>query len=317
LLRFQHVRPSKPQHQPYPHVKVIYGAKAQYEAVPEESPKLDKAGTKFIQEVTGVFLFMGRAVNGRLLTALSALASEQANPTEETMRKCKLFLDCMATEPEMILTYHASDMVLAVHSDASYLSETGSRSRVGGHFFMAGHDDIPKNNGAVLNISGILKHVVSSASEAEIGGLFINVKAAIPIRQTLIEMGHPQPPTPTQTDNSTAHQLISNKIRPKALKSMEMRFNFLKCREAQEQFRFYWRPGTQNLADYFTKHHAPSHHQNTRALYLTNPDDPEYTKLFKTNSFAGLLLNTQKYRDLAQIHFQTKHHQVQSKGVLD
>ena len=86
--------------------------------------------------------------------------------------------------------------------------------------------------------------MVSSAAEAEIGGLFINVKAAIPIRQTLIEMGHPQPPTPMQTDNSTAHALITNKIRPKALKSMmEMRFNFLKCRQAQEQFRFYWAPG--------------------------------------------------------------------------
>jgi hypothetical protein len=159
----------------------------------------------------------------------------------------------MATEPEMILTYHASDMVLAVHSDASYLSETRSRSRVGGHFFMAGHNDIPNNNGAMLNISEILKHVVSSASEAEIGGLFINVKAAIPIRHTLIEMGHPQPPTPIQTDNSTAQQLISNKIRQKALKSMEMRFNFLKCWEVQEQFRFYWRPGTQNFADYFSQ----------------------------------------------------------------
>jgi hypothetical protein len=263
LQRFHHIKPTKLQHQPYPHVKIIYGAKTQYKAVPAESPTLDKAGTKFIQEVTAVFLFMVQAINRRLLPELSAIASEQASPTEETMQKCKLFLDCMATEPEMILTYHASDMVLAVHSDASYLSETRSRSRVGGHFFMAGHNDIPNNNGAMLNISEILKHVVSSASEAEIGGLFINVKAAIPIRHTLIEMGHPQPPTPIQTDNSTAQQLISNKIRQKALKSMEMRFNFLKCWKAQEQFTFYWRPGTQNLADYFTKHHAPSHHQNT------------------------------------------------------
>ena len=143
----------------------------------------------------------------------------------------------MATEEEMILTYHASDMVLVVHSNASYLLEPGSRRRVGGHLFMAGNEDIPSNNGAVLNISGILKHVASSASEAEIGGLFINVKAAIPFRQTLIKMGHPQPPTPMQTNNSTAHQLISNKIRPKALKSMEMRFSFLKCQEAHKQFR--------------------------------------------------------------------------------
>ena len=62
----------------------------------------------------------------------------------------------MATEKEMILTYQASNMVLAVHSDASYLSETGSRSRVGGHFFLAGNNDIPSNNGEVLNISEIL-----------------------------------------------------------------------------------------------------------------------------------------------------------------
>ena len=98
LTRFQHVNPIKPQHQPYPHVKIIYGAKAQYEASPKESPKLNKAGTKFIQKVTGVFLFLARAINGRLLPALSALASEHAIPTKETMRKCKLFLGCMATK---------------------------------------------------------------------------------------------------------------------------------------------------------------------------------------------------------------------------
>jgi hypothetical protein len=303
LLRFKHIAPSKPQHQPYPHVKPNYGAKAQYETQPDDSPKLDKAGTKFIQEVTGVFLFMARAINGRLLVALSALASQQASPTEETMRNCKQFLDCMATEPPMILTYRASDMVLAVHSDASYLSEPRSRSRIGGHFFMSGHEELPSNNGAILNISAIYKNVLASAAEAEIAGLFTNVKAAIPIRQALEEMGHPQPPTPMQTDNSTAHSLIANKIRPKALKSMEMRFNFLKCRQAQQQFRFYWRPGTQNLADYFTKHHAPSHHINTRPLYLTNPNDPEYTKLLQTNTFAGKLLNTEKYKELAQAHF--------------
>ena len=138
--------------------------------------------------------------------------------------------------------------------------------------------------------------MVSSAAVAEIGGLFINVKAAIPIRQTLIEMGHPQPPTPMQTNNSTAHALITNKIRPKALKSMEMRFNFLKCCQAQEQFRFYWAPGIWILADYFTKHHAPSHHGNTRSLYLTSPDDPEYTKLFqRQTSNLNMLLSMQHF----------------------
>ena len=83
---------------------------------------------------------------------------------------------------------------------------------------------------------------------------------------------------------------------------MEMRFNFLKCWEAQKQFRYYWRPGTQNLADYFTKHHSSSHHQNTQALYLTNPKNPESKKLFQTNTFEGMIVDTDKYRERTQLH---------------
>ena len=39
---------------------------------------------------------------------------------------------------------------------------------------------------------------MSSAAEAEIGALYINAREAIPQRQLLEEMGHPQPPTPIQ-----------------------------------------------------------------------------------------------------------------------
>ena len=81
----------------------------------------------------------------------------------------------MATMEEAILTFNASDMVLAIHSDASYLSEPNARSRAGGHMFMAGKENIRRNNGAVLNISQIIKSVMSSAAEAELGGLYINV----------------------------------------------------------------------------------------------------------------------------------------------
>ena len=45
---------------------------------------------------------------------------------------------------------------------------------------------------------------MSSAAEAKLGALFINAKIAIPMRKTLEELGHPQPQTPVQTDNSTA-----------------------------------------------------------------------------------------------------------------
>ena len=86
-------------------------------------------------------------------------------------------------------------------------------------------------------------------------------------------MEHKQPRTPIQTNNLTAEGFINNKVQQKQLKSMDMRFHWLKCREAQKQFRFYWRPGKQNLADYWTKHHPVSHHQNMRAEFLTKLED--------------------------------------------
>jgi hypothetical protein len=127
--------------------------------------------------------------------------------------------------------------------------------------FMAGNEDIPINNGAVLNILQIIRAVLSSAKEAKLSALFINAKTAASMRHSLKEMGHPQTHTPIQINNSTAHTLPTNKIRPKALKAMDMRFHWLHCRKAQDQYQFYWRPGTQNLADYWTKHHAASHHK--------------------------------------------------------
>jgi hypothetical protein len=137
---------------------------------------LDKAEKKFIQEVCRVFLFLARGVDGGLLPALSALASQQTNPTERTKALCKQFLDYMASQNEAVLTYKASDMVLAIHSNASYLSEPKARSRAGGHMFMAGRDNIPTNNGAVLKILQIIRAVMSSAAEAELSVLFINAK---------------------------------------------------------------------------------------------------------------------------------------------
>jgi hypothetical protein len=123
----------------------------------------------------------------------------------------------MASQDEAVLTYKASNMVLVIHSNASYLSKPKACSRVGGHMFMAGRDDIPTNNGAILNISQMIRAIMSSIAEAELGALFINAKTAVSMRHTLKEIGHPQPPTPMQTDNKTTHDLHTNKIMPKAL----------------------------------------------------------------------------------------------------
>jgi hypothetical protein len=92
------------QDQPHPHIAKTYGAKVQHANPLDDSPHLDKVGKKFIQEVTGVFLFLARAVNSTMLTPLSTLASKQVTPTEQTMQKCLQFLDYAASQEEAIVT---------------------------------------------------------------------------------------------------------------------------------------------------------------------------------------------------------------------
>ena len=147
LVRFKHELPTKPQDQPHRHTVPTYGATVQYAKQLEASPTLDKKGKKFVQQVIGTFLFYARAVDGTMLTALSTIASDQAEPTENTMEKIRTFLDYAATHREAVITYRKSDMALAVHSDASYLSESKARSRAGGHFFMSSDVPEPPNKG--------------------------------------------------------------------------------------------------------------------------------------------------------------------------
>ena len=160
--------------QPHEHVAPVYGATIQYAKDIDTSTKLGPEDTKFIRQVTGTFLYYARAVYATMLVALSAIASDQSGPTAKTMAKTLKFLDYVATHPDKILTFSASEIVLNVHSDASYLTEPKARSHAGGHCFLSANGYDPKDNGAVLNIAQIIKNVMSSAAEAEIGALFIN-----------------------------------------------------------------------------------------------------------------------------------------------
>jgi hypothetical protein len=138
-----------------------------------------------------------------MLPALGSLATQLANPMQNTKKIVHQFLDYATTHPNTIITYQASNIVLAGHSNASYLSETNTRSRAGGHFFMSNNNGIPSNNGAILTISQIIKVVMSSAVEAEIGALYINCREAIPAQHTLEYLGH---------INNCSHQCKQTKL---------------------------------------------------------------------------------------------------------
>eukprot|EP00957_Ditylum_brightwellii_P091282 6951018-Ditylum_brightwellii.AAC.1 len=97
-------------------------------------------------------------------------------------------------------------MILRVHSDASYLSEPKARIRAGGFFYL-GNIQPHHMNGQILVLFQILRNAMASAAEAELSTLFENAKEVVLLRTTLTELGHQQPASLIQVDNSTTHRI--------------------------------------------------------------------------------------------------------------
>ena len=113
-----------------------------------------------------------------------------------------------------------------------------------------------------------------SAAEAEIGEMYINARESVPQIMTLSEMGHMQPRTPMQTDNSAAHAVVTNNVQPRRTKALDMIFHWIRCRDTQGQFMYDWKPGPMNLGDYWTKHHPSSHLKKLQVLGANTNEGP-------------------------------------------
>ena len=207
-----------------------------------------------------------------MLTVLSIIATEQTQGTNTTKAKAEHFLKYAASHPDATIKYYKSDMVLKIHSDASYLSERQGRSRVGGHFYLGNKDDqADPSNRPILTTTGILANVMSAASEAEAAALFTNMKEGVIQCIALEEMQWPQPPTLITVDNSTVAGLAWDTIKANKSCAMDMRLHWIQDRAQKCQFLVTWAPGKLNKADYFTKLHAPIHHRHMRFVYLHPP----------------------------------------------
>ena len=89
----------------------------------DTSPPLSPAGIKHVQDIVGALLYYAQAVDPTLAAALSSIAARHAKGTTAVQQACDQLLDYVATHPHASLKFIASDMALAVHTDASYLSE--------------------------------------------------------------------------------------------------------------------------------------------------------------------------------------------------
>ena len=269
LLHKYQYQPTIPQHAPYPCRPIQYGAKVQMATPTDETETIDSQDKTRVQQIVGSLLYYARAVDPTILPALNALASQQAKPTKQTVANLHQLLDFVATHKDATIVFTPSEMILKVHTDASYLSEPQARSRYGGHFYMGSRPMHSTTlNGPVHTTASILKNVMASAAEAEYGGIFMNAKAALPLRQALHDLDHQQPPTPIQTDNNTASGIANQTIKQKHSKTVDMRFHWIKDRIQQKQFDVFWKPGQENKADYFSKHHPPAHHLQMRPKFL-------------------------------------------------
>jgi hypothetical protein len=291
LQEYNHITSKNIQTCPYTPAPKQFGSEAQRPLPPDSSPRLDKKGIRRVQQIVGSILYYARAVDMTVLMALSTLAIEQTKATEQTLSKCFQLLDYLAHHSTAKVRFYASDMIMNIHSDASYLSEGRARSRTCGHFFMGW---MPKDgdpirvNGAFHVSTNVIRFVVASAAEAELGALFHNCQTGIIFRSILEDMGHTQPKTPVHCDNATAVGIANSTVKRQRSRSMEMRFFWVSDKCAQDMYALHWHPGQENLADYQSKHHAGAHHMKVRPWYLHEPNSPrELPRALRPSALKG------------------------------
>ena len=184
LQKFQQLLPSRPEHSPYAHNSPIYGRSIQYSDPEDSSYLLPPSDCNLIQQILGTFLYYGITLDNNLLVDLNDISLEQSKATDNKSKKISKLLNYLATHPEAVIKYHASGMQLYVHSDASYLYVSKARSRAGVIHYLS---DPPTNtqdpdnytpllNGIIYVVPKILRNIMSSAAEAELGALFLNGK---------------------------------------------------------------------------------------------------------------------------------------------
>ena len=290
LKQFNHsMQSSRRQDSPSLYIAPRFGSRQPQMTPIDDTKPMTEKEKLHLQRVVGKFLYYARAIDDTMGEGLNSLSTQTSEGTQKTLQAQQHFLDYCSSNPDAVKLYKASEMILFVDSDASYLSSPGSKSRAGGFFYL-GNIDGSIINGSILFLTTIIKQVMASAAEAEIAALFLNARLALPIRTALIELGHPQPPTKLKTDNNTASGFANGTIKQNKTKAIDMRFDWLKCRSAQDQFDIYWAPGKVNLADYFTKHHPPAHHKALRPVYLAPSNENDMYSMQRCIEILGARL---------------------------
>ena len=252
------------------YVPPIFGSKEPQKTRVDASPQLSPDQASFVQIVVGSLLCYARAVDATLLTAVCLLSSQQSSPTAATLTATMRLLGYAKLHSARTLVYKPSDMLLRIHSDASYLNRAKSGSTAGGFHFLGSLDE-DFLNGPIFCCCTLIPVVCAAVSEAEYAALYANCQVAIDERRTCCSIGHPQPPTNVVCDNECAVGLATETIRPRKSKAIDMRFDWTRDRVRQGQFTVTWISGPLNKGDFFTKALPVHTHQALAPLYSHAP----------------------------------------------
>ena len=253
----------------------VKGGPGQLEDI-DNSPPLGPADIKFLQRVVGKLLFFTRMIDPTIEVAVNRLGSVQAKATTRVLKDMDRLLQYVAHHPEPCLVYRPSTMQLLIHSDGSHLSESKSRSRAAGIFYLG---DPPFNgpadrgrlhlmNAPIATVCSILPTVTQAASETEYATAYVNAQVGEAIRQTLMDFGFPQHPTPIIYDNIVAGKMANQSCKLRRSKAIAMRYHWLRDRVQMGHFIMVWRPGAINLADFLSKAHPVSHFRAMRPFFV-------------------------------------------------
>ena len=231
----------------------------------DNGAQLTPEQTKFIQRVTGKFLFMARAVDNTPLHALNDLACQVSKETQKMWEATQHVLKHIACNPTPAIRHRASDVILEAESDAAFDVTPDARSRAAGCICL-GSEDNTQFNAPVHALSKTIKGVMGSAAKAEVSALHMNAHELIPLRDCLNALKHPQPPARIKTDNITAKGFVQNAIKQRCSKGCNRKCWWL--RDRVKEFDIIWAPGKTNLADCHSKHHTGSCHSKVRPIHL-------------------------------------------------
>lgn len=241
-----------PQPTPRLYVPPLKGIKGPQQLRDQTSPAVDAASKTRLQSVVGSVLWYARTVDVTFLEAVGALSTEQGAPTEASMTAARHLLGNCAAYPNNGTMYRASDMKLKCCSDASWNSRSKGRSVAGGIWHLGNNDD-DSVNGNIAAMSSIIDVVCSSAYEAELAAVYMNMQRGEWLRSVLNGLGYPQPVVDVATDNEVAVSFANDTCKLTRSKSIDLRFHWIRDRVRQGHFKVIWVKGIENIADFFTK----------------------------------------------------------------